>query len=304
MKNTVNEINAAIRSDVLGFIDRCEDRYTGDVNAIAEYIAEDDDIIIISVAGPSSSGKTTTAELLRNRLERLDEKTEVMSLDNFYLTGDKLPLLPDGSRDLESVNALDLDLIKECFNEIITLGRTEVPVYDFKTRSRIKSEKIIDIGKHGIVIVEGLHALNPLITGLIPKKNIRGIYVSVNDPVYDENGEILIDSWDIRLIRRVLRDEQFRNSDVNETLDIWDKVIAGEFKYLYQCKAIADFKLATLHPYELGLYKERMGELKSLVTNSTEHYEHFAKLADAVSRFDTVDRGLVPKRSLLREFIG
>lgn len=304
MKNTLFEINNAIRNGKAEFVKECESSYRSAVNQIAELIADDDDLIIIAVAGPSSSGKTTTAKLLRSRLERLDENTEVVSLDDFYLEYENLPDLPDGSKDLESVNALDLDLIKKCFNEIINCGKSELPIFNFKMHSRETRKRIVDIKERGIIIVEGLHALNPLITSLVPEKNLYKIYVSTNDSVYTENGDKLLESWDIRLIRRVLRDEKFRGSNIGETLELWDNVIDGEKKHLYRYKKTADYKLTTLHPYELGLYKEKFLKLAKKVKKTDPHFELIKKVCDALIMFDTVEEDLVPSDSLLREFIG
>lgn len=304
MINTINEINKAATEDAGQFILQGDTEYKNRICDIAKTIADDDDIKIVSIAGPSGSGKTTTAHILCQRLEELDETVEVVSLDDFYLENDKLPLLPDGSLDIESVNSLDIQRIKKCFNEIVASGKTVLPQFDFKTKTRNDSHREIDIGNRGIIIVEGLHAMNPLITGLVPAKNIFKVYISVNVPIEDDNGQQVLSSRQIRLVRRMLRDEQFRNATAEDTLKLWNNVIDGESKYLYCFKNTADVCLTTLHPYELGVYKKRFCALRNTVGKNTPCREFFLDTVNAMERFVYIDASLVPETALIREFIG
>ncbi len=304
MINTLNDINKMATECPLEFVKACNEEYISNIINIAKHIAADDDIKIVALAGPSGSGKTTTAHILQDKLEALGETTAVVSLDDFYLPADKLPLLPDGSADIESVNSLDISLIKECFEQIIQYGKVNLPHYDFKTKSRINNFKTLDIGSRGIVIVEGLHAMNPLISDLVERKNIFKIYISVNRSVDDDNGVQMLSSRQIRLVRRVLRDDRFRGSTATETLHLWNNVIDGERKYLYCFKDTADVHLVTFHPYELGVYRERFGKMRNSVSKNAPCYDYFIKTANALERFVAIDSDLVPSESLIREFIG
>lgn len=304
MKSTLKQINNAAKLDPEGFIDECDIEYSREIADTAEHIAGDDRIKIVAIAGPSASGKTTTAHLMCRRLEELGKRTAVLSLDDFYNLEDNLPRLPDGSADIESVYSLDIDFIKKCFNEIIRSGTTWLPAYDFRTRTRIRDAKHLDIGNHGIVVVEGLHALNTVITDLAPKENIYKIYITVNRSVDDENGIQLLSSRQIRLVRRILRDEQFRGSDVRETLLLWNNVIEGETKYLYPFKKTADIMFTTFHPYEICVYKESFCRLRDTVNRNVPWYDYFIKTANALEIFNDIPRSLVPENSLIREFIG
>lgn len=304
MVNTLTEINKMAVKCPLEFIKACNNEYADNIRDIAKKIECDDDIKIVAIAGPSGSGKTTTAHILQENLELLGEKTSVVSLDDFYLPVDELPRLPDGSTDIESVNSLDIALINQCFNNIIKNGKASLPHYDFKTKSRIPDAKKIDIGNRGIVIVEGLHAMNPLITDLVPRKNILKIYISVNRSVEDNNGVQMLSSRQIRLIRRILRDERFRGASATETLHLWNNVIDGERKYLYCFKNTADIHLVTFHPYELGIYRESFCKMRNTVGKNTPCYEYFIKTANALERFADINLNLVPQDSLIREFIG
>lgn len=304
MINTLNEINKMATECPKSFIKACNDEYIDNMTNIAKKIAADRDVIIVAIAGPSGSGKTTTAHILQDKLEKMGETTAVVSLDDFYLPADKLPVLPDGTTDIESVNSLDIPLIKECFGQIIKDGMVNLPKYDFKTKSRIYNAKSLNIGNHGIVIVEGLHAMNPLITDLVPHKNILKIYISVNRSVDDDNGVQMLSSRQIRLVRRVLRDDLFRGATATETLHLWNNVIDGERKYLYCFKNTADIQLVTFHPYELGIYRERFCKMRGTVHKNAPCYEYFIDTANALERFTAIDSALVPGDSLIREFIG
>ncbi len=304
MINTLNEINKKARECPEEFIKLCNSEYLENITGIAQRIDADEDIKIVAIAGPSGSGKTTTAHILQERLKTLGETVEVVSLDDFYLPVDKLPVLPDGSADIESVNSLDISLIRECFQDIIKSGKTNLPHYDFKTKSSIRNAKVLDIGQKGIVIVEGLHAMNPLISDLVPRNNIFKIYISVNRSVDDNNGVQLLSSRQIRLVRRVLRDDKFRGATATETLHLWNNVIDGERKYLYCFKDTADVQLVTFHPYELGVYRERFGKMRSTVNKNAPCYDYFIKTANALERFEDIDSSLVPDDALIREFIG
>ena len=304
MKNTVEAINKQIKENPEKLVIEAQKEYIEDIYSAAKQIADNDDIKIVALAGPSASGKTTSAHILKDRLEELGETTIIVSLDNFYLPDSLLPVLPNGKKDIESVNSLDIGLIRLCLNNIVQSGKTKLPTFDFKTKTSVKEAISVDIGKRGIVIVEGLHALNPVITDLVPKKNIFKIYVSVNRGIFDQSGTQLLSSRQIRLMRRSLRDEIFRNTDINNTLTLWEDVVAGERKYLYCFKETADFNLHTLHSFEPSLYRNRFLTLLSKVDINHKAYEYFLKTVNGVQKFTPISPDLIPKDSLIREFIG
>lgn len=304
MKNTLQVINDFALNSPRELIARAERHYDRELSEIAKRISEDDDIKIVALAGPSASGKTTTAHILREKLRELDEETEIISLDDFYLPIDSLPLLEDGTRDIESVNALDIPLINKCFNEIIRTGKTVLPKFKFSTKERIINAREIDLSGRGIAIVEGLHALNPLITDLVPSKNIFKAYISVNRGIVNEDGSRLLSSRQIRLARRVLRDRTFRGTPVNETLSLWQGVVEGEEKYLYCFKDTADVQIKTLHIYEPCLYRNEILSLKDEISEDAPLKDYFLKTAAALERFVPIDISLVPPDSLITEFVG
>ena len=187
MINSVGEINKAVLNP-MEIIIEAEANYRAEIYTAAQRIADNDAIKIVALAGPSGSGKTTTAHILCKRLEELGESTTVVSLDDFYLPLDKLPILENGKRDTESVNSLNKELLKKCFNEIITTGRSYLPRYDFSKSESIENDRLVDIRNHGIIIAEGLHALNPVITDLVPKENIFKLNIRVNCSIEENFG--------------------------------------------------------------------------------------------------------------------
>ena len=304
MKNTLQYINKLALSDPSAMIREAEKSYISEINRIAEEIAANDELKIVAIAGPSASGKTTTAHILRDRLNQLGETTEVVSLDDFYLPTERLPILEDGTRDIESAAALDTELINKCFNEIISSGKTVLPRYDFAEKQRIPNARKVDITKRGIIIAEGLHAINPLITSQVPRKNIFKAYISVNSSIDDASGKRILSSRQIRLARRVLRDRSCRGASVNETLALWNGVVEGERKNLYCFKDQADVLIKTLHCYEPCVYKEEFLSLAKEITDTTPCREYFLRTARALEKFAAISRSFVPAGSLIREFIG
>ena len=304
MINTLLSINKAASENPSVLISESEFEYKKQISYIANRIITNPDIKIVAIAGPSGSGKTTTAHLLMEEIEKSGEDTAVVSLDDFYLPLNKLPRLPDGNRDIESVEAMDIPRIERAFLDIVNCGCALTPTFDFLTKSRTENAKEITVGERGIVIVEGLHALNPKITSTVPSQNILKIYISVNTPVEDENGRQILSSRQIRLARRIIRDKRFRGAEPNETLLLWNNVVAGETKYLYCFKNTADIKLVTFHSFEPCVYKEPFCKMRQTVEPNTPCYDYFIRTANALERFCTVNSELVPENSLIREFIG
>ncbi len=303
MKNTISEINNAANLDFRKFIDSCEEEYHDGIMSVAQHIRDNSHIKVVMIAGPSGSGKTTSAQLLSDYLLKLGIHAEIVSLDNFYLSRQDLPLLPSGEIDTESVNALDIKEMQRCFSDITNYSKTKMPFYDFEKGESQKEKISIDISDHGILIVEGLHALNPVVTDCLSKDNLYKIYISVNEGIYDEKGNRVLTSRKIRFIRRTLRDEKTRGADINATLKLWWQVGYGEEQYLYCFKDRADILLKTLHPYELCVYKERFLQSAKSVSRSSDNYKYVKNITEVLKRITPINPNAVPKNSLIREFL-
>ncbi len=284
-------------------IRKSEETYIKIVETICEKVNSDVEKKIVMIAGPSGSGKTTTANKIKEKLENMGHKAYTVSLDDFYKNKGEGPMNPDGTYDFESVEALDVELIHKCFRELIEQSESELPVFDFMTGRRSEKTNRIRLEKDDVIIVEGLHALNPKISAALPRENLFEIYISVASRFYDGD-EILLGKRNLRFIRRMVRDFQFRNSPVENTYSLWPQVMAGEDKYLFPYKDNADMIFNTTHAYEPCVFKNIATELLCGVDKESKNYENAQMLISALSRFPAIDESFVPEDSLLREFLG
>lgn len=300
----LEQINDAALRDPARMIAEVEASYTENLQNIARHIVTNHrSAHIVMLAGPSSSGKTTTAHLLRDHLRFFNVHAEIISLDDFYLGSDKAPLLPSGEQDFESVDALDTAAVRDCLTAIARGESYDVPRFDF-TRGQPFEEKVpLNLGKDGIVIVEGIHALNPLFTAHLSEESAVRLYVSVKQMIKDANGEV-ISPMDLRLVRRIVRDMQFRSTPVERTLSMWPNVVAGEDKYIRPYRMTADYTVNSIHVYEPCVLRAMAIPVLRSVAPDNPHYRKARDLEARLMRFEPVDADLVPACSMLREFIG
>lgn len=303
MKNTVNEILEGVKTNAELFVEACEDDYHNQIDALAEKITSVSGRCMVMISGPSSSGKTTSANLLLGKLNKLNLTSYIVSLDDFYLNPEHKPVLEDGTLDTESVHSLDIKEIEKCFNELMNEGKSQLPIFDFTKKRRSAKRNTIVLPEHAALIVEGLHGLNPLITEHLSKYNIIKVYISLNEPILDCDGNIYLTSRQMRLARRTIRDMKYRGTSPEVTLDMWTNVVKEEEKTLLRYKPLADVRIVTLHPYEICLYKPYLKEILATLKEKTDNYESFKDLAQKAQIFETLSENIVPKDSLIREFI-
>ncbi len=303
--NTLSAINNSALSCPEKLIKNSEEVYKNRINQLAQKIILNPKIKIILMAGPSGSGKTTSAHILTDTLKQMGKFTEVISLDNFYLDDEEMPLMENGKPDYESVYSLDIAAINRCVEEIISLGRTKIPLYNFEDKKINKENnyRTVYTGKDGYIIIEGLHALNPVLTDKLTADSIYKVYVSINCSVFDDNGDILLTSRKMRLARRLSRDFLYRNTSAEKTLSLWTGVVSGEEKYLYPFKDLADFKLLTFHSFEPCIFKDIIIKLLSNLPKSAENYDYAMLMKNSILKFASIDYNLIPDNSLIREFV-
>lgn len=307
MDNVMNKleyINRKAFENPQDFIEECEERYQEIINSIAEKINSEKGREIVMLAGPSSAGKTTTARRIKESLEKSGVKTYVLSLDDFYLNRDDIPYLPDGSQDYETVYALDLECLEKELNALLRGERVKSPIYDFTTGRR--SENLFNeivLGKEDVVIIEGLHALNPIITDKV-QGNVLKVYINVSSRIYDRDGNTILNKRNLRFIRRMVRDYKYRDSTVENTCRLWKNVTRGEDEYLFPYRDNADIKANTIHFYEPCVLKHQALKMIGDSTVSDKYREHILTLVNALKQFNDIDEKFVPENSLLREFLG
>jgi uridine kinase len=255
---------------------------------------------IIMLTGPSASGKTTTAHRLAEELARQGTPAQVISLDNFFLGAEHYPLLPDGTRDYESPETLDMPLVNQCLEELCRTGRTEQPVYDFVRECRAEHTEPVDL-QGGVCIVEGIHALNPALTSLVPKGSVYRVYAGLREE-YSRQGRRAISTRDIRLCRRMLRDAATRGHNPEKTLAMWSYVLDGETRYIKGFKNSADFLLDTSFTCELGIIASLLETAGHMLSPDSRYLEMWDETARRFEDVAPISASLLPPSSMLHEF--
>ncbi|WP_159459721.1 uridine kinase family protein [Scatolibacter rhodanostii] len=302
--NHLEQINEGALKTPERMIREIENSYQEHIRNVARNIAEEHKYAKIAMlSGPSSSGKTTTAHILQGYLEQFGIRSVIISLDNFYRGRDAAPLLPDGTRDYESIEALRVDKLKECLNSLVTTGKFSVPEYNFALGRPEEKETEYTVTDKDIVIIEGIHALNPNFTKELPEEKLIKLYVSVKQPIKDANGEVAT-PLDLRLTRRIIRDVRTRGTSAETTLQMWTSVIAGEDKYIRPYRITADYTINTIHIYEPCVMRKQAISLLREIPQDSPYYRKARDLESHLMRFEPIDETLVPEHSMLREFIG
>ncbi len=293
-------INKLARKYPSEMIRREEMTYHAQVHDIAERVSTNKSIKLILLAGPSGSGKTTSANLISDAIKEAGEESMVVSLDDFYRTHDdpEYPKCESGERDYECPEALDLELLSKTLKAITNGEPFSVPKYDFKTGSRAQIAEYPPAV--GCVIIEGLHALNPVISSSLPKEKIFKVFVSVSTNINVDDRRIL-SGRKVRFVRRLVRDSIYRGADAERTLSMWRGVLDAEDVYLYPYKATADVAFDTFHTFELGVMKSFAEELLS--EELAERDPYVRTVLDALHVIEPIDIDLVPENSLIREFV-
>ncbi len=298
----LSELNRRVKETPEELIRRSEGRYHAYIGGIAERVAADDNIKVILVAGPSASGKTTTANLIADAITANGRASFVVSLDNFYRNSED-PLYPhfeDGTRDYESVDALCIDDIVKTLTDISKGKEYMLPRFDFKVGGRVE-EKIHPANPQGCVVIEGIHALNPRIFSCLPAENILKIFISASTNILDDEGRRILSGRKVRFMRRLVRDSLYRGTDIRGTLAMWDNVLHGEDKYLYPFKGNADVAIDTFHFFELAVMRPFV--LRAIDTKLLEESSYVRTVYNAIVGSETLSEKFVPQNSLIREFI-
>ncbi|MBR1810566.1 MAG: nucleoside kinase [Clostridia bacterium] len=298
----ISYINSEMSADPTGFIAMCERTFRQSVETVAA-AAYRERRRIVMLAGPSSSGKTTTAALFDAYYRRQGGRAYVVSLDDFYYDNGTGPKNPDGSDDYESVWALDVPHLTACMRQLAAQGRASLPLFDFTTGKRRAETRDIALEQNDMLIVEGLHALNPVITDALPPEALCLVYISVSSRIADEKG-IYLNKRDLRFVRRMIRDAQFRASPPENTFRLWRHVLTGEDAYLFPFEDRAQYRIDSLHPYEPCALAQAGIRLLQTVPHDSVYAKNAALLAQKLAGFVTVNTKDVPQDSLLREFLG
>ena len=302
--DSVAGINEHIKKDgVIDFIQLCEARHNRMLGELGDMIEKDiSDIRLICIAGPSSSGKTTFANRLRIELLSRGIKPIRISIDDYYLTKDQAPKDEDGKPDLESIEALDIDLFNQNMLDLIQGEEVQLPRFDFKLGKRVPGRKL-KVGPNEPIIIEGIHALNDRMTTLIPRHQKFKIFIAPQAQINLDNTNPL-SITDLRLCRRLVRDFKFRAASAEETIGMWPSVRRGEFKWIYDTQEGADYVYNSMLSYELSVMKKYAIPLLQNVDRESEYFPVAERLMRMFKYFVDMPDEWVPCNSLVREFIG
>ena len=301
---TIGDLNEAITKGFSSqLIQISEALQEKKIAKIADEIAQRKGIKMVLIAGPSSSGKTTTCKRLNVQLAVNGIKPIGISLDDYFLDRDKTPLDEKGDFDFEHLHALDLPLLNEQLTALFRGDEVELPRYDFPTGKSTKSGKRLKMQENDILVVEGIHALNPELTAQIPKEQIFRVYASALTTILLDNHNY-IPTTDNRLLRRIIRDHKYRGVSALETIRRWPSVRAGENKWIFPYQENADAMFNSAMLFELAVIKSQAEPLLEQVPeNAPEHAEAY-RLLKFLRYIKPIPETQIPPTSLLREFLG
>jgi uridine kinase len=305
MAYQLQEINRAIRMDPVGFMEECDAAYQGKVSAAADMVcANMKNSPVVLLSGPSGSGKTTTAGKLREELQRRGVGTHTISMDDYFL-GKALkeqPRTPSGEIDYEAPEMMDLPLLDQHFARLTRGERILVPHFDFARQMRNDDKgRLLRLKKDEIAIFEGIHALNTKLTAGHPEA--MRLYISARSLVMEGEELRFKGTW-MRLARRAVRDYNFRGTDVQGTLDMWDNVRRGEILYISPYKNSAHYMFDSSLPYEVSVMANYAKPLMEALPKENQRLRELKDLVAAFDWFERIDPKTIPAESLLHEFIG
>ena len=301
---TVGDFNQAIdaghATDIINISEALQEKKLA---KIAEEIASRKGVKLVLLAGPSSSGKTTSCKRLSIQLAVNGLKPLQISLDDYFVDRDKTPKDENGEFDFESIYALNLDLLNEQFNALFRGEEVELPKYDFPSGKSVKSGKMLKLEPNNVLVVEGIHALNPELTAHVPEEQIFRVYASALTTILLDNHNY-IPTTDNRLLRRIIRDYKYRGVSAQETIHRWPSVRAGENKWIFPFQENADAMLNTAMLYELAVLKMQAEPLLEQVPENCDEYAEAYRLLKFLKYFKGIPFNNLPPTSLLREFLG
>ncbi len=301
---TVGDFNQAIdaghATDIINISEALQEKKIAN---IAEDIANRQGVKLVLLAGPSSSGKTTSCKRLSIQLAVNGLKPLQISLDDYFVDRDRTPKDDNGEYDFESIYALNLDLLNEQFNALFRGEEVELPKYDFPLGKSVKSGKKLKMEPNNVLVVEGIHALNPELTAHIPQEQIYRVYASALTTILLDNHNY-IPTTDNRLLRRIIRDYKYRGVSAQETIHRWPSVRAGENKWIFPYQENADAMFNTAMLYELSVLKMQAEPLLQQVPENCEEHAEAYRLLKFLKYFKGIPYNNLPPTSLLREFLG
>lgn len=278
-----------------------ETAFDSKMQEVCNYVIEKQTAIIL-LAGPSASGKTTTAKKLITHLRKSGKNAERISLDNFYKPREQLPFWKDGSTNFESIEGLDIEHFHRLMQQLWTQREADFPIFDFHEGRRREKTFHISYSSDTFLIFEGIHALNPLFSAAMDGHPCTGIYVSVHSDFVSADGKVLLPARQLRLTRRIIRDLASRNSTAANTLSMWDNVLKGERLYIQPYRPSADIHINTVHKFEPFLYRKKIEAALADYPADALHQGTVQSLIERYLQFSSCSGEYLSQDSLIREF--
>lgn len=301
---TIYRLNTAVKENrIKDLILLSEALHEKKISQIADKIAAKKGVKMILIAGPSSSGKTTFAQRLGIQLRLNGLKPVTISVDNYFVERSETPKNEKGEYDFETIDAIDTELFNKHLISLLNGEEVEMPEFDFHEGTKRYNGNKIKMGKDDVLVIEGIHCLNDKLTERIPAEQKYKIYISALT-VLNMDAFNRISTTDTRLIRRIVRDNQFRGYSAKQTISTWDNVNKGEEKNIFPFQEEADSIFNTSLIYELGVLKNEAMPLLQQITNEDPEYAEAQRLIELLKYFEPIPKDLVPSNSLLREFLG
>lgn len=302
--STVGDFNEAVRlGQTTGLINVSEALQEKKIASIAEQIAHRQSTRVVLIAGPSSSGKTTFCKRLSIQLVTCGIKPIQISLDDYFVDRHLTPKDENGEYDYESVHALNIPLLNEQLQQLFEGKNIELPKYNFQTGKSEKSGKRLQLDDNQVLVLEGIHALNPELTAQIPQEQKFHIYISALTTILLDDHNY-IRTTDNRLLRRIIRDYKYRGVNAQETIHRWPSVRAGENKWIFPYQENADVMFNTAMLFELAVIKQQAEPLLDLVPENCPEYAEAYRLRTFLDYIQPIPNRALPPTSLLREFLG
>lgn len=280
-------------TDIRKKIKNDEREYEAALGSIANRICRDGDIRLVLIAGGSCAGKTTSTMKLASLISQRGRNAHTVSLDDFYRNPEDSVYLPDGTRDIESLASLESDMIRDCLKTITEQKRTSLPRFDFETAHRTDSYRVIEPAEGDVVLIEGLHALNPTLYEKLDESACYRIFLYADAH----------DGSDCRFVRRLVRDSRHRNSDAEQIFSLWDNVKKNEQAAIDPFRKFADITVNTFFQYERGVLDDDAVKLLRALPEGSIYKEKAEELISLLEGTEPIPDSAVPENSLLREFM-
>ena len=297
-------INKKALADCKSLVKSGESAIEKEVELTAKRIFEEGEKLkIVLLSGRSASGKTTFTKKVCKKLCEMGREAGHISLDDFFLGIDYLPVNEDGTYDMESIKGVDVELANSCFGLLLKEGAADFPTFDFPNQRRGEKWNRVEIGKNGIIMIEGIHALNPLLTENLPEEGIMRVYIEPQCG-YCEGEKQIFSSADVRLMRRMTRDELFRGWSAEKTLLQWKSVLEGEKIYIEPYIGLAKIKVDSSIEFEPAVFRSVLTKMLENTEEKSQFFGEAQRFIKNLAKFEEISKDFLDKDSLLREFVG